>query len=233
MSTWRASNLRLRRKPSVQSRSKTSFGELVRVAITQFDLDPTIFERLIQPSLEIGISHIDEMIASKYAARTNFVLHENAEDLASYFFIRCHVIRPLRVSNRRSHKLNTTASDGMESYPSCPFRKSRPAWESHRWVESSHDRGRCSRSSICSQCSSSTSCPLLAQTDLARCLPRCPLSSYRPFGRGCALRQPVFLLPGHRLSVVAAHGLVVAEIYCPTTFRSASLILSCQPGPAS
>src|SRR5262249_27305678 len=34
---------------------------------------------------------IDEIIASKYAARTNFVLHENAEDLASYFFIRCHV----------------------------------------------------------------------------------------------------------------------------------------------
>jgi len=27
---------------------------------------------------------------------------------------------------------NTTASDGMELYPSCPFRKSRPAWESHR-----------------------------------------------------------------------------------------------------
>jgi hypothetical protein len=54
------------------------------------------------------------MIASKYAARANFVLHENAEDLASYFFIRCHVIRPLRVSNRRSHKLNTTASDGLE-----------------------------------------------------------------------------------------------------------------------
>jgi hypothetical protein len=42
------------------------------------------------------------------------MLHENPEDLAPYFFIRCHVIRPLRVSNRRSHKLNTTASDGME-----------------------------------------------------------------------------------------------------------------------
>ena len=52
-------------------------------------------------------------------ARTNFVLQENAEDLASYFFIRCYVIRPLRVSNRRSHKLNTTASDGMELYCTC------------------------------------------------------------------------------------------------------------------
>jgi hypothetical protein len=60
-----------RRKPSAQSHCKTSFGEFVRVAITQFDLDPTIFNGLIQPSLEIGISHIDEMIASKYAARTN------------------------------------------------------------------------------------------------------------------------------------------------------------------
>src|SRR2546428_10542326 len=77
-----------------QSRSKASFGEFVRVAITQFDLDPTIFDRLVQPSLEIAISHIDEMIASKYAARTNFMLHENAEDLASYFFIGCHVTRP-------------------------------------------------------------------------------------------------------------------------------------------
>jgi hypothetical protein len=64
--------------------------------------------------LKIGISHIDELIASKYAARTNFMLHENPKDLAPYFFIRCHIARPLRVLNRRSHKLNTTASDGME-----------------------------------------------------------------------------------------------------------------------
>src|SRR2546429_7521930 len=102
-----------------QSRSKASFGEFVRVEITQFDLAPTIFDCLVQPSLEIGISHIDEMIASKYAARTNFMLHENAEDLAPYLFIRCHVIHPLRVSNRRSHKSNTTASGGMELYPFC------------------------------------------------------------------------------------------------------------------
>src|SRR5262249_35586930 len=39
----------------------------------------------------------------------------------------------------------------------CPFRKSHPAWESHRRVESSHDRERCSRSFIRSQCSSLTS----------------------------------------------------------------------------
>jgi len=86
----------LRRKPSAQSRGKTSFGQFVGVAIAQFDLDPTIFDRLVQPSLEIGISHIDKIIASKYTARTNFMLHENTEDLSSYFFIRCHVIRPLR-----------------------------------------------------------------------------------------------------------------------------------------
>ncbi|MGA7487243.1 MAG: hypothetical protein WBW74_09960, partial [Xanthobacteraceae bacterium] len=72
-------------KPSVQSRSKTSFGEFVRVAIMQFDLNPAIFDGLVQSSAKIGISHIDEMISSKYAVRTNFVLHENAEDLASYF----------------------------------------------------------------------------------------------------------------------------------------------------
>src|SRR5262249_26270771 len=38
----------------------------------------------------------------------------------------------------------------------CPFRKSHPAWESHRRVESSHDRGRCSRFCIRSECSAST-----------------------------------------------------------------------------
>jgi len=98
-------------------RCKTSFGEFVPVPITRFDLDPTIFNGLVQPSLEIGVSHIDEMIASKYAARTNFVLYENAEDLAPYFFIGCHVIHPCGVSNRRSHKLNTTASDRIGIIP--------------------------------------------------------------------------------------------------------------------
>ena len=102
-----------------QSRSKTSFGEFVRVAITRFDLDPTIFDGFVQPSTKVGISHVDEIIASKYPARTNFMLHENAEDLASYFFIRCHVVYPLRVSKRRSHKLHATASGTMELYPFC------------------------------------------------------------------------------------------------------------------
>src|SRR5438132_6784820 len=101
MSAWRASHQRLRRKLGVQSRSKTSFGKFVRVAITRFDLDPTIFDGFAQPSTEIGISHVDEIIASKYAARINFMLHENAENLPSYFFIRCHVVHPLRVSKRR------------------------------------------------------------------------------------------------------------------------------------
>jgi hypothetical protein len=39
----------------------------------------------------------------------------------------------------------------------CPFRKSHPAWKSHRRVESSHDRERCSRSCLRSQCSPLTS----------------------------------------------------------------------------
>jgi hypothetical protein len=97
MSAWRASSYRLRRKPSVQSRSKTSFGEFVGVAITQFDLDPTIFDGLVQPSLEIGISHVGEIIASKYAARTNFVLPEmlriwrptSSSDAMSYIHCGC------------------------------------------------------------------------------------------------------------------------------------------------
>jgi hypothetical protein len=75
--------------------SPASVSSYVYRPITRFDLDPTIFNGLVQPSLEIGISHIDEMIASKYAARTNFMLHENLQDLAPYFFIRYHVARPL------------------------------------------------------------------------------------------------------------------------------------------
>ena len=111
--------LKARAEAQRQSRGKTRLGEFVRVAITRFDLDPTIFDGFVQTSTEIGISHIDEIIASKYAARTNLVLHENAEDLASYFFIRCHVVHPLLVWKRRSHKSQGTASRRMELYPSC------------------------------------------------------------------------------------------------------------------
>jgi hypothetical protein len=115
---WRV-NLEASAEAKSQPRSKPGFSEFVGVAITQFDLDPTIFDGLVQPSTEIGISHIEEVIASKHAARRNFVLHENAEDLASYFFIRCHVSHPLRVAKRRSHKLNIITSGGMKLYPSC------------------------------------------------------------------------------------------------------------------
>src|SRR5262249_61623555 len=41
-----------------------------------------------------------------------------------------------------------------------------------------------------------------------------------------SLRQPVFLLPGHRHSVVAAHGLVVAVCVFPSSFPSGSVILT-------
>src|SRR5438874_12720410 len=118
----RASNRRIRRKPDVQSRSETDVGEFVGVPIVQFDLDPTIFDGLVQPALEIGIPHIEKIIASKHAARSNSVLHKNAEDLASYIFIRCHVMCPLPVSKRRSHRLNTAASRAsLYILPSAPM----------------------------------------------------------------------------------------------------------------
>src|SRR5262245_21677115 len=125
MSAWRV-NLEASAEAQCQSRSKPSLGELVGVAITQFDLDPTIFDGLVQPSTEIGISHIEEIVASKHAARSNFVLHENAEDLASYFFIRCHVSYPLRVAKRRSHKLDTATSGEVNLYPSAACRRGDP-----------------------------------------------------------------------------------------------------------
>jgi hypothetical protein len=74
--------------PAFNSRRKTSLGEFVGVAITRADLDPMVFDRLIQSSLEIGIPHIHEMIAAKYSAREDPMLHENAKDLAPDFVIR-------------------------------------------------------------------------------------------------------------------------------------------------
>jgi hypothetical protein len=58
---WRASN---RSKTVTQCCSKTCFGELVRIAITQTDLEPVVANSLIQSSLEISVPHIDEMITS-------------------------------------------------------------------------------------------------------------------------------------------------------------------------
>jgi hypothetical protein len=87
-----ASGWTIRPSPTLGSRRKTGFGEFVRVTIAQADLDPMIFNGFIQTSLKIGIPHIHEMIASKYTARNNSMLHENTEDLAPYFVIRYHLV---------------------------------------------------------------------------------------------------------------------------------------------
>src|SRR5207249_3778184 len=87
-----ASNRWIRGNTSTQSCSKTCLGEFVGVAIARTEFKPMIVDSLIQASLEIGIPHIDEMIASKDATRNDFMLHGDAEYLASYFFIRCHIL---------------------------------------------------------------------------------------------------------------------------------------------
>ena len=74
------------------------------------NFDPTIIYGFVQASLEISIPHINKMIASKYTARKNSMLHENAEDLAPYFFIRYHFVRPAWMSNRQSHSLAIASS---------------------------------------------------------------------------------------------------------------------------
>jgi hypothetical protein len=56
----------------------------------QADLQPLIFNSLVQPSLKIGISDSDEMITTQYAAGDNLILHKNAKDLSAYAFIGCH-----------------------------------------------------------------------------------------------------------------------------------------------
>src|SRR5262249_52605938 len=50
-------------------------------------------------------------------------------------------------------KEQTAVHHALHHVLTCPFRKSHPAWESYRRVESSHDLGRCSRFCIRSQCS--------------------------------------------------------------------------------
>src|SRR5258705_8593163 len=87
-----ASTRRIRRNTVPQPRSQTCVGELVCVAIARTDLEPLIVNGLVQSSLEIGIPHIDEMVPSQYAASSNLTFDENAEYLASYFFIRCHSV---------------------------------------------------------------------------------------------------------------------------------------------
>src|SRR5712691_5109743 len=61
LGTPRASS---RSRTVTQSCRKTCFGELIRIAITRIDLEPIVANSLIQSSLEIGISHIDEMMTS-------------------------------------------------------------------------------------------------------------------------------------------------------------------------
>jgi hypothetical protein len=58
-----------------------------------------ILHSLIQPSLKIGISDIDEMITSQYAAGDNLMLHKNAKDLSAYVFIGCHLVLQLHRMN--------------------------------------------------------------------------------------------------------------------------------------
>ena len=76
------------RKPSAQSRCKTSFGEFVRVAITQFDLDPTIFNeqwgsgtgpRRYRSPWQNG--HVERLIGSIRRECTNHLLVFNVEHL--------------------------------------------------------------------------------------------------------------------------------------------------------
>jgi len=61
---------------------KTRVCEFVCVPVTYFDLDPTVFDCLVYPSLKISISHFDEMITSECATRANFISQKNAKDLA-------------------------------------------------------------------------------------------------------------------------------------------------------
>jgi hypothetical protein len=67
-----------------------------------------IVDSLIQSSLEIAIPHIDEMIASEDATRNDFTLYEDAEYLASYFFIRGHFRGPY--DNQQFYRVNGVGS---------------------------------------------------------------------------------------------------------------------------
>jgi hypothetical protein len=84
--------------------------------ITRFDFDPTILDRLVQPTLKISIPHTHEVIASKYAEWANFILNENLEDLACDAFVRRQVKHPILAKDETSHRMKSPAltSEGRE-----------------------------------------------------------------------------------------------------------------------
>ena len=89
------SELQLRCELEAGPRCEARFGEFVCISVTQLDFDPTIFDRLVQPTLKISVPHTHEVIASKYAEWANVILNENPEDLARGAFVRRQVKHPI------------------------------------------------------------------------------------------------------------------------------------------
>jgi hypothetical protein len=76
------------RYPARSRCSKTRLCKYVCVAVARFNFDPIVFDGFIHSPLKISVSHHGEVIASKYAAWTNFIFKKNVDDLAPDIVIR-------------------------------------------------------------------------------------------------------------------------------------------------
>ena len=73
--------LRLENRLNHLSCSIARCRELIAITISQIDGDPIVSDRLVDPTLEITVTHIQEIVALQCASRRYPMPHENAEDL--------------------------------------------------------------------------------------------------------------------------------------------------------
>ena len=61
--------------------------EVIAVAVSQIDGYPIVGDRLVDPALEITVTHFKKIIALQRAGRRNPMMHKNAEDLTANILV--------------------------------------------------------------------------------------------------------------------------------------------------
>jgi hypothetical protein len=67
--------------------SVSRWRELIAVAVSQIYGNPIVGDRLVDPALEITVTHFKKIIALQRAGRRNPMTHENAEDLTANILV--------------------------------------------------------------------------------------------------------------------------------------------------
>jgi hypothetical protein len=75
---------------------------LIAVAVSQIDRYPVACYGLVDPALEIAITHIEKIIPRQHAAYRNSVTYKNSEDLAADVLIGGSVRHGSPMFERRS-----------------------------------------------------------------------------------------------------------------------------------